>query len=263
MESRNYDLTPVRDRLRRANEHLAACRSVANELWTPNESRVRRVTDARGAEHIYYAVGADKDIAGLSLVVSDCLHQLRSALDNLVYLVVLANCKAEGMLGIPSAKEGMLAFPLCRTPEAFNASRDKIWNVGTAVEQIIEGAQPYVALSPAEVSPLWKLRKLQDIDKHRFVLSVGTDLMHSTHVTPPGYEVEGRYSSDPRFIDGIELARFLVEPPSRTVDLEYAPALGVTFEDGLPAEGNPVDSLLAIMLNDISLVVTRVGELTT
>ncbi|HEY8224238.1 MAG TPA: hypothetical protein VIG25_03095 [Pyrinomonadaceae bacterium] len=104
----------------------------------------------------------------LPLVVGDCIHNLRSAMDHLVLQLAILNNTFAGA-------EKRTSFPVCLTPEAFKRSvkHDIAPFISPTALAVIEKYQPYRTHTPAEMSPLWILSQLDIIDKHRVIVVVG------------------------------------------------------------------------------------------
>jgi hypothetical protein len=98
----------------------------------------------------------------LSLILGDCLANLRSSLDFLVWELVGANGKKATVAN---------AFPVAHTIDTYREeiNRGRLKNVDPAAIAIIEGVQPY-HISPAEETFLAVLNKLTNINKHRRLL---------------------------------------------------------------------------------------------
>ena len=101
----------------------------------------------------------------LPLMVGDCIHNARSALDHLVFqLAILNNASAEAAT--------KTSFPVCLKPGEFkNAVRTKVapFISCTALAEI-EKLQPYVTGNAGERDILWALSQLDIIDKHRLLI---------------------------------------------------------------------------------------------
>jgi hypothetical protein len=100
--------------------------------------------------------------AKLGLIVGDCLQNLRSSLDYLVWELVLVS-KNE-----PSKKN---MFPICATSDSFQAalSGHRIEGVSPEAAKLIDDFQPYHEGEPNAHS-LVILDELANINKHRRVL---------------------------------------------------------------------------------------------
>lgn len=117
---------------------------------------------------IVKAHDAIKPAAEWGVLLGDVLHQLRATLDHLLYGIASARCAL-------SEKEArVLHFPVSKKLADFNAD----WRiskgileslVGPAAFAALQQAQPYNRTDPGR-DPLWRLHKLDIIDKHRSVL---------------------------------------------------------------------------------------------
>jgi hypothetical protein len=103
----------------------------------------------------------------ISLLAGDCVHNMRSALDHLVYQLVLSNPDRPST--VPNEKT---MFPICDTEEGFDAQikRGRLKGVTDAPAAIIRRLQPYITRNAGRnyrLHPLWVLSQLENIDKHR------------------------------------------------------------------------------------------------
>lgn len=104
-----------------------------------------------------------------SLVVSDISHQLRSALDNLVFLL-LDGHKLED----PKLQSG-IQFPITSSPEKFHGPRSALLKAGAPDDLLdeIERMQPFPdAPLPRPFAPLALLHHINRYDKHRYLPAV-------------------------------------------------------------------------------------------
>lgn len=99
------------------------------------------------------------------LIIGDCLHNLRSALDNLVYELALAH------IGIDRLTEDcarILEFPIFGDREMNEREcRNKIGCIHPDAQATIKCLQPHNRGDEFASDPLWKLQQLNNIDKHR------------------------------------------------------------------------------------------------
>ena len=125
--------------------------------------------------------------ARLGVLVGDAVHNLRAALDHVVYELASAN---HGEGDLPAEVAEKLQFPVVyertgrggKTPgERFDTSaRQKLAGCPRAVFDLIEAEQPYHKGSAYTDHPLWQLGQLDNYDKHRTLtvtapaLGVGT-----------------------------------------------------------------------------------------
>lgn len=115
----------------------------------------------------------------LSVVAGDCLFNLRSALDHLVWQLVLANGK------MPTRHN---MFPICESPKAFAYNIGKLRRldgVSAQAHALIESLQPY----PTRENPLGMLATLHNIDKHQ-TINVTTAVARDTELVWGGGPAE-------------------------------------------------------------------------
>jgi hypothetical protein len=101
-----------------------------------------------------------------SNIVGDCVHNLRSSLDQLVAQLVIAGG------GRPNRKH---QFPITQKPNDFNRqAKTQLMGVSEAHRAIIERAQPYDERDDGSGAPqaLTVLNDLSNRDKHRLINAV-------------------------------------------------------------------------------------------
>ena len=97
----------------------------------------------------------------IPLTIGDCAQNLRSALDYLIYEIVIANG------GKPTEKH---AFPVCKTYDRFRDLRNKrLAGVPGSTVTLIESLQPYFDGKPYKSDPLYIIDELANINKHRHI----------------------------------------------------------------------------------------------
>lgn len=98
----------------------------------------------------------------IAAVTGDMLHNLRSALDFLAWQLVEAN-------GVePTDKT---SFPISNSPEEFETSGlRKVEGASKGAVELVKAAKPYQGGNDA----LWRLHKLDIVDKHRLLVTVGS-----------------------------------------------------------------------------------------
>jgi hypothetical protein len=110
-----------------------------------------------------------------SLRVGDVVHDLRSALDHLVWQLSLA-----GGRGIEPQNALSIQFPIANSAQVFESVRRRaLRNVSTDYQDAIESFQPYHegagrpdSYSGPYIHQLTLLRQLSNVDKHRLLTTV-------------------------------------------------------------------------------------------
>lgn len=101
----------------------------------------------------------------ISLVAGDALHNLRAALDYVVY--------AFASKGLSPAERAKLYFPISKSAEDYNSeSLGKTAGVPKYIKKRIDRLKPYKGGNDL----LWGLHRLNIIDKHRLLVTVGVNV---------------------------------------------------------------------------------------
>lgn len=206
--------------------------------------------------------------AGIGLIIGDCLHNLRSALDNLAYSLLLA-----GPGPVTDKMKAKSEFPIIGDEaQGQSGQGDRLlkdashrysgWKPGA--KQAVKAMQPYQQGQDFRRHPLWLLHDLNNIDKHRFL---HTAAAYSTAVgqgVAYGLEAvrrENLRGVGPGFIEvcggpiqaGALVARFGgIHPgdPDRDVHLDVRPIVDLAFSPQTPSVGSyPVLGTVAATFN--------------
>jgi hypothetical protein len=174
--------------------------------------------------------------AELSLVIGDCLHNLRCSLDNLVLELAIARNKGRP---VSSNIESTSGFPIF-IKENPSKLDDMLRGINPRAKTVIEGLQPYTRGERAKIDPLWWLNKLENMDKHR--------LPHLVFFTPKSlsFIVPGDYVTDEIELmrwgpveDRAPIARYPAsDKTGEEVDVYLHPDFSVSFGERVP-EGIP------------------------
>jgi len=156
-----HPLDGVREKIIRAEVHLATI-TAESESHKNKCVIIAKKHPNRNSLFDLYANFPDPSL-GLSCLVSDCLHNLRTALNYVVYALALK----DGRPPIHSM------FPICNTSIAYHRQvedRDRLNNVPKKARAIIEGLQPYRPKGGSRFShPLYVLNKLMNAEKHQML----------------------------------------------------------------------------------------------
>lgn len=231
-------LEDVRSRFMRAQIHMHTVTKAVERLTAIGASAIRRETNADGSVHSYYAVEPLALQTSTALETSECLHNLRSCLDNLVYRMAELNMRR---LGKPVPEDARLfAFPICLTKSEFlRRQKTALAHTDKDTKKLVRSFQPYVEGAPDE-SSLWHLSQLQNIDKHRYLTRLALSSQVWRHEMAAGHTVDMAlgpgFVGDGRPEENALIARFTVDPPSVSLDLHFGPMLNVVLNDGPGSE---------------------------
>jgi hypothetical protein len=164
-----------------------------------------------------------------SLLIGDCLHNLRSALDHLFWALIRIK-HPDGIIKNASKAK----FPITRDAAYFNSWRKNLedW-LGPAVTKMIENMQPYQGLGPSRNGLLF-LHQRDIEDKHKLLLPLlwiteefqfkykfcGSDFSPRVH----------REFHAPKPQGEAVLVTITVDPPDAIEELYYDLSLGVLFD---------------------------------
>ncbi len=247
-------------RLKRAEYHVQSLEAeVARWLETRPYHVTVEVEDDIGEKVVKLKV-LEQPPDELGLIAGDCLHNLRSALDNLAFELAMAHIGE----ALSESMAGDSGFPIFRSnpPQSVKKLKRMIRGVHPDAQTIIESLQPYHSGRAYWSEPLWVLRELSNSDKHRLpylTLLLPTDGLFSVEDLVPDGEWRGKRAIlifDP--IEGsAEIARYPVAANFETkVDVNLNLALSVGFRNGSSVPKlMPVNEILRLILNHMNEMV--------
>lgn len=201
-----HPLQTCYERLNRAEEHLDTFNKEM-DAWVKSEVEVLREVNSDRTEYRYRAKLKSLPSPRLSLILGDCLHNLRASLDHLVY-------QLNGRPA-PSRKTRRIAFPIFDSPTDYRSAVDQmLWRVSLRARTLIERLQPYHAknaLFSFGPPPLLVLYHLSNFDKHRDIHLVWAVAPRAS-VSVEEMPIEQHLPSVV-LIDGAELGRFRFARP--------------------------------------------------
>lgn len=199
----------------------------------------------------------------LPLAIGDCVHNLRSALDHLIFQLAVLNGKAV-------EAEKKISFPVCLTDDDFEGLvRKKVTPFidGKALAAIKE-LQPYQTGNVHSADALWVLSQLDIIDKHRLLVVIARHLRPTgfTITTPTGdvFDQVLPETAWKAMEDGAEILRFDLSKAIKTpgkVQVQLQMAAMVSLKDtGLSiCDGREVRSILSTCTRAVRNIVEDFG----
>lgn len=148
-------------KVERADEHIGQLPDIINRFFERNPYAVRKEKDPDTGGISWFAIVKEDPPPQLSLVIGDAVHNLRSALDHLADVLIRANGET------PHSR---VAYPICDTAEKFEATLAQIQGAGEDAVDLVRETKAY----PGGNDSLWALRELDNIDKHRLLIAIGT-----------------------------------------------------------------------------------------
>jgi hypothetical protein len=135
----SLDLTTVHAKLRQSEKHLQSIKDIIlSGLKTGNYRAVKKGNADSTRYGVFISVKKEFPFEDLSLMIGDCIHNLRSTLDHLVYVVAIHESGSN-----PPPRHDALMFPIAIAPVNYSGAKDKIRTLSDPVRTVIERLQPY------------------------------------------------------------------------------------------------------------------------
>lgn len=148
-------------KVERAKSHIADLEKEIGAFYDGKPYEIRHHRDAKTGENVYTLHISQKIPAHWTTIIGDAVHNLRSALDQLVCDLVVANRKQ------PTRRTG---FPIAGTLKRYEAdAKGKIALTSPQAQRFISDLKPYDGGNPF----LYVLHELDVLDKHKGIIPVG------------------------------------------------------------------------------------------
>ncbi len=185
--------------------------------------------------------------------IGEIAHNLRSALDHLVWELVIHNT------GAPPVKPKQSQFPIYAVLEGPGGYAENYgrWLAGVSDEArtLIQSAQPF-ATGEGTKSPLWRLHELSNFDKHR-TLHLTRSLLDAGELKFSGLAPSTPYEARIRLGQFKHNAAFLtltfggdkppLAGPAEKVRVKGPMTFGIAFDEGSPLAEEPVIPMLRVV----------------
>ena len=196
-------------RLDRALFHLEDLKAEVNTWLKERPHRTWTVTeDDVPKKYFYWPRSAPP--SHLSLIAGDCVHNLRSALDNLAFELALAHKRGALSKGIQSDS----AFPILRQDIERDDNSMKRFKTmtGACVQTRRQSSSSCSHIAGERLrfyDPLWKLNELSNQEKHRLLpVASLVNLTALSYFVPDGIETEDVQQMVTAFENRAAIARY-------------------------------------------------------
>ncbi len=248
----------IKSKVRRAWQHL---NEVENLLAAYKDTEPYGVTakiDHERKRVLYYICKADEVPLTIALAAGDVLQNLRSTLDHLAWELVLA---------AGNKPDSNTAFPISASATKHEKNKLQQMNgMSQDAMDAIDALKPYKGGNDT----LWRIHALNNIDKHRLLLTVGGSFKGfdiASHANRAAEKVFGKMPSmaPPRVIDPggsfpLKVGDVLLESCG-TVEIDQRTAdffeIDVVFGESGIVEGEPVLSALRGMMTTVDSIVNE------
>ena len=150
----------VLQKVERADQHIQNLDAATRQFCGTQVNGLRFEDNQESRERTYYLVNTPEVPPSISLIVGDALHNLRSALDHLAWQLVEVGGGTPGKwTSFPIADDASKYIPAFVSGKIKGARQDAI--------EAINLIKPY----KGGADDIWRLRELNNIDKHRLLLT--------------------------------------------------------------------------------------------
>lgn len=252
-------LDDIEIKLRRAEEHLEALNDEFDRFATAQPRALHVVTNQRGNE-ILDVVWVRKPPRRWGAIIGDCVHNMRSALDHMVWQLSGGGGIAPAHAEFPIFVDEVKYYERTNQGKPRRGSGlSKIEGIeSNDVRALIEGLQPFHAHDPTR-HPLWVIHDLDRFDKHRALHPVGGWAFTHNRL---GHRVRSTADLEPGWRRAMATSSH--ERPAPTpagrktrVKVRSDLALFITLEAPMARAQEHVDVLLAELLEFVRLDVLR------
>jgi len=156
----------VRAKVERAKQQLSELDTTLGAFFRTNPYKVGTKRDPQTRRLIYYLVSVRDVPLEISVIAGEVLQSLRSALDHLAYQLVLVGTGQSGPFN-------HVYFPIFDSASKYQAGKlGQIKGMRQDAIDVIDGLKPYKGGNDI----LWRLHKLNIVDKHRLLVTVGSQM---------------------------------------------------------------------------------------
>jgi len=264
----DHPLDGCREKIKRANEHI---REIHNDIvdkrrmplgkQTIVATRHLEIGDPKDPstwkkEEIIFRIGSTPPPLPLcfTLYAGEAIHQLRSALDHLVYQLIVAHTKNPPVFRSAFPVVGKLSYFKSgkkRTAvEEYEAQTGRLkQDISISAEALIRGLQPFQRGASFEDDPLWQLSELDNAYKHRLLMLTvhGVSLYNVTVTGSGGKRAQASFQPTIRFKNGAEIGRLDVTDPAfrhPDVSVDGDLVVNIAFEEVI---GRPVVPVIPLL----------------
>jgi len=242
-------------KLQRALHHTRTLQAEAARWLDTRPYKVHHSVDLATAEKLLLAELLEPVPGELAAIAGDALHNLRSALDNLVYELAVAHRGAP----LPASVAADSGFPIFADegPNTAKNVKRQLRGVHPDARVIIRNMQPYNPGHGGQENLRWLLNDLNAKDKHRLPhLGVPSPAKVSFYVAGPEEALTARQDWPLLEVNRqVEIARYSSAPGIYAgPDLRKPPTFFVAFGATAPEAivGRPVHAVLEAIHKDIT-----------
>jgi hypothetical protein len=155
-------LNNIRAKIDRANTHIRDLEAEVKAFLSGKPYIIGTKRDAETRRLVYYLTSVASTPICFSTIAGDAIQNLRSALDHLAYQLVI--------VGPGKTPSTHTSFPITDNVETYKRWRMRTKGMHADAIRRIDELEPYKGGNDT----LWRIYKLDNIDKHRMLLTAGS-----------------------------------------------------------------------------------------
>jgi hypothetical protein len=228
-------LAGCRAKLDRGHEHAAALRGEVTKYFNRRPYTFFVDSNRDGTiQELKVKINTQPDLLRWAVIIGDCLHNFRGALDHLIYAIAISASGSE-----PPPDSSVLQFPIASAPDRFQARRLGRMEADEHIRTAVEALQPYGERT-GDGRSLALLAQLNNADKHRLLLILTVARSDADHLVSglnPGQE----YTMEPGLgpiVDGAMLLRLTTSSHSPRIEVNTRGAVAVAIGHSADIPGN-------------------------
>ncbi len=246
-------------KVKRAKQHIKDLQLVLKAFFDTDPYKVETKRDPETRKPIYYLTSVAETPPEIAAITGEVLQSLRSALDYLAYQLVASGTGRDGPFK-------WVEFPIFDSADEYESRKArKIQGMRKEAEEAIDAVKPYKGGNDT----LWKLHKLNVVDKHRLLITVGSffqsvdiggHMIHQMQRDMPDHQIPS-LSAFFRVADtmyplkaGDEL---FLDAPDAEINQELKFRFGIALSEPVVVEGEPLIETLQQMVDLVDDLVPR------
>jgi hypothetical protein len=159
-----HRLDGCRTKITRSKEQMENLDAALKRFFNSNPYKITTKRDAETRRLVYYLSSVADVPVGVSVIAGEVLQGLRSALDHLAYQLVLVGTGQPGPFP-------HVYFPIFNSASDYESKKlGQIKGMRKEAIKAIDAIKPYKGGNDV----LWRLHRLNQIDKHRLLIAVGS-----------------------------------------------------------------------------------------
>ena len=251
------DTSGIDAKIGRAEEHYSSVVERITAWQRRSPHRLSFEKDPDGRQRTARLVVHEEIPRDVALGIGDCVHNLRSSLDHLVWAATLARVTTP-------ANPQRVMFPICDDERQWtDEAPGSVGQLSTDLQAAIEEVQPFKRPASLAVNPLRLVSRMDNEDK-RGLLQPLLSAEHTVGAVVPGQQFELTANLDVPLVDGSAVAQLILDQPDVDVQIDWILAVAPMLEHE-PYEGHTfarVDVLLRRCIDDIRTIARDLIPLT-